>query len=152
MTIFGSNIREELTSLLAEHLRAGYRKRFLAGEELDWNVVAEEAMDFTYGQEPDSETPQTSGNDPEPGTEGCCGGAEGGGDRCPDPGDGTGVRDALTGVVDPPTSQDQWLRIRRGGIPWPSFPPSLTGEPFPGPGSGCASTAQSPQGPDSAGE
>lgn len=160
MTIFGSNIREELTDMLAVHLRVEADKRFRASfnddspeisESQAWYDVAIDAMDFIYGEEPGSETPQTSEGDPEPGTEGCCGGPAGSGDRCTDPGDGTGVRDALTGVVDPPTSPHNWFGIRRGGI---SFPvrQSPTGEPVPGPGSGYASTAQSPQGPGSADE
>lgn len=56
MTIMNSNIREELTDLLAEHLLSAHIQRVInsrtfANSKEYWLQVADEAMDFIYGDE-----------------------------------------------------------------------------------------------------
>lgn len=134
MSIFGSNIREELTLMLGEHLATKFRERFFRGDDGGWHQVAEDAMDFIYGEEPDSETPESN---VQSGDQGCCGGPDGSGSGCDGAGGGTGVRNAFTGVVDPPTTG-----LQIGSHWYGDDRQSPTGEPGPAQASGDASTAR----------
>lgn len=148
MSIFGSDIRQELTDMLAIHLATEFRERLFRGDDGGWNQVAIDAMDFIYGEEPDSETPEESAGDTGSGAEGCCGGPTGSGNRCPGPGDGPGVRDALTGVVHPPTMAPD---LQVGQFWYSGVHQSRTGGPCPDLALGDALKVPSPQGPGSAG-
>lgn len=73
--IMNSHIREELTQLLADYLDAG-NYQHVPRESL-WRAVAEDAMEFIYGEE----EAQGQG-DPNPATEGRYSSADGADRRC----------------------------------------------------------------------
>lgn len=144
-------IRAELTELLADHLvetqiarylKAGDGRAYAIPHRQSYLEIAEDAMDFIYGQEDETNTPDTDVRDL-----GDSAGSCGPGCRCGldgwDP-----LADSLTGVVHPPTSPAEPLReafVYLG-------PPSRTGEYVPAPTSADVPKVPSPPGPDTAGE
>lgn len=135
--IMNSQIREELTALLADHLTMCESARILRDERPTnpwerWRKVAEDAIDFVYGDE----NPET-GNDPNhwssytghAGRDLCAGGVAfvPGDDLHDHPGgvgpifvEGPVDRLTLTGVFDPPTSpidplREKFVQIREDG-------------------------------------
>ena len=160
--IMNSDIRRELGELLADHLTMCESARILRGERPAtpwdrWRNVAQDAMDFIYGDE-DPET----GTDPNhwssytghSGSDLCAGGvaAVPGDDLRDHPGDVGPIfveapvdRPTLTGVFDPPTSpigllREKFVQIREDG---PRF---ATEESDPAQGSDSGSSAPSSPG------
>lgn len=129
--IMNSNLREELTQLLADHLTLAESKRIIGGDKPAtawdrWLKVAEDAMEFIYGDEaPENVEPDYRSDSPG----NTCGGSRFGGvarisrdDLVDDTGgmgpvlvEGTHGRLTVTGVFSPPkpseTLQDR-LTIR----------------------------------------
>ncbi len=151
--IMNSQLREELTNLLADHLTMAEGSRILNGYKPAtawdrWKHVAHDAMEFIYGDE----APET-GQDPDHWSShtGHTGGTA---DRCcPTPGGVDrpgGVADdpvSLTGVVHPPTSLQVELRSQFQPLPWDVLQSAIEAS-GPDPGSDSGSSAPSaPQQP-----
>lgn len=118
--IMNSNLREELTQLLADHLTLAESRRIIGGDKPAtawdrWLKVAEDAMEFIYGDEaPENVDPDNrSGHPGNVGGDPCCGGVAG--IPCDDPVDDAGGvgpfivepgRLTITGVFSPPKPSD----------------------------------------------
>jgi hypothetical protein len=151
-----SQLREELTNLLADHLTMAEGSRILNGYKPAtawdrWRHVAHDAMEFIYGdeasetgQDPNHWSSHTGHTDSGP----CCRGLAG--CDCVGCGNCDGAVDpqvSLTGVVHPPTSLQAELRSQFQPLPWDVLQ-SATEAFDPGPVSDSGSSAPSaPQQP-----
>lgn len=139
--IFNSNLRDELTDLLADHLtlcesdRVRDHKTFPTPWDF-WRNVASQAMDFVYGSE--VEDPNHWSNHQGPTDLGaCCGGVCG----CDAPrgvaGPGDMGQEVIIGVVSPPTTPVEVRRTRFVPTPGDVLQSPIEGSgPAPGLGDG----------------